>query len=244
MKPSIPTLTIAVLLALSSAAVFAQSPDEEPVKKIIRAETDAYFNCDADAWAATWLHDDTAARTLVANNSYWSRRGWDTFGPEMVQALRNSKPVPVEVQADSYIMRIDGSLACVEYAQRLKPLGSNINVVAFSRESRVLIKQNGEWKIATQITHNPDSFTAARNIEATLNATGYRLLAQKKTKEAIELFQLNTKFYPNSANAYDSLGEAQALDGNKIEAIKNYEKSIALNPKNENGKAALAKLKQ
>jgi hypothetical protein len=40
------------------------------------------------------------------------------------------------------------------------------------------------------------------------------------------------------------LGEAQAFDGDKTEAIKNYEKSIALNPKNENGKAALAKLKQ
>jgi tetratricopeptide (TPR) repeat protein len=244
MKPSIPTLTVAVLVAVSGAAVLAESPDEESVKKVIRAETDAYFNCDADAWAATWLHDDTATRTLVANNSYWSRRGWDNFGPEMMKSLRKSKPVPVEVQSESYIIRIDGNLACVEYAQQLKPLGSYTNVVAFSRECRVLSKQNGEWKIATQITHNPDSFTAARNIEAALNATGYQLLAQKKTKEAIDLFKLNTQFYPNSANTYDSLGEAQALDGDKTEAIKNYEKSIALNPKNENGKAALAKLKQ
>jgi hypothetical protein len=149
MKPSIPTLTVAVLVAVSGAAVLAESPDEESVKKVIRAETDAYFNADADAWAATWLQDDTATRTLVANDSYWSRRGWDNFGPEMMQSLGKSKPVSVEVQADSYIIRINGNLACVEYAQHFIPLGSNINVVAFSRESRVLIKQNGEWKIAT-----------------------------------------------------------------------------------------------
>ena len=105
--------------------------------------------------------------------------------------------------------------------------------------------RNGDGhKIATQITHQPDTFTAVRNIETTLNDAGYQLLAQKKTKEAIELFKLNTQFYPDSANTYDSLGEAQALDGDKTEAIENYEKSIALNPRNEHGKAALAKLKE
>ena len=38
-------------------------------------------------------------------------------------------------------------------------------------------------------------------------------------------------------------GEAYAAAGLKDLAIQNYEKSVQLNPKNENGKAALAKLK-
>ena len=41
---------------------------------------------------------------------------------------------------------------------------------------------------------------------------------------------------------YDSLGEAHAAAGDKPRAIKNYDKSLQLNPQRESGKAALAKL--
>ena len=55
--------------------------------------------------------------------------------------------------------------------------------------------------------------------------------------------RVNVKLFPASWNAYDSLGEAYAAAGQKDLAIQNYEKSVQLNPKNDNGKAALAKLK-
>ncbi len=55
---------------------------------------------------------------------------------------------------------------------------------------------------------------------------------------------MNVTLYPNSANAYDSLAEACALAGDKERAIANYETAIALDPKQESSKAALAKLKQ
>jgi len=71
---------------------------------------------------------------------------------------------------------------------------------------------------------------------------GYRLLAAKKTKEAIDLLELNVKLFPQSANVYDSLGEAYAAAGEKALAIKNYKKSLELNPNSQSGKAALADL--
>ena len=43
-------------------------------------------------------------------------------------------------------------------------------------------------------------------------------------------------------NVYDSLGEAYMKTGQKELAIKNYEKSLELNPKNDNGKEMLKKL--
>ena len=55
---------------------------------------------------------------------------------------------------------------------------------------------------------------------------------------------VNVKLYPEAWNTYDSLGEAYAIKGNKELAIKNYEKSMELNPNNEFGKLALAKLKE
>jgi CubicO group peptidase (beta-lactamase class C family) len=79
--------------------------------------------------------------------------------------------------------------------------------------------------------------------EETINSAGYRLLGQKKTSQAIELFQLNVRLHPDSWNVYDSLAEAQMNNGEKELAIKNYEKSLALNPNNPNGEAMLKKLR-
>ena len=63
-----------------------------------------------------------------------------------------------------------------------------------------------------------------------------------KIKEAIEIFKMNVEMYPESWNVYDSLGEGYMNDEQKELAIKNYEKSLELNPDNENGKAMLRRL--
>jgi hypothetical protein len=68
--------------------------------------------------------------------------------------------------------------------------------------------------------------------EQELNRYGYHLLSQEKTDEAIEIFKLLVSEFPNSFNPYDSLGEAYLTSGNEELAILNYEKSVALNPKN------------
>jgi len=74
------------------------------------------------------------------------------------------------------------------------------------------------------------------------NAFGYMLLAQKKYKEAINIFKLNTFVYPDKAGVYDSLGEAYYTIDNKEEARKNYEKVLAIDSNNENAKKMLQKL--
>jgi len=62
-------------------------------------------------------------------------------------------------------------------------------------------------------------------------------------KEAIEVFKLNVEAFPQSFNVYDSLGEAFAAAGEQELAVKNYEKSLELNPKSQSGIDALKKLK-
>jgi CubicO group peptidase (beta-lactamase class C family) len=78
--------------------------------------------------------------------------------------------------------------------------------------------------------------------ENSLNSTGYRLMGQKKSTDAIEIFKLNVRLHPDSWNAYDSLGEAYMDQGDKPLAIQNYEKSLQLNPKNGGAAVALKKL--
>ncbi len=75
--------------------------------------------------------------------------------------------------------------------------------------------------------------------EGGMNSLGYSYLNKKEYEIAIKLFEMNVEAYPESWNVYDSLGEALLAFGNKEKAKENYQKSVELNPKNENGKKVL-----
>jgi hypothetical protein len=65
--------------------------------------------------------------------------------------------------------------------------------------------------------------------EKAINALGYTLLySEKHVKLAIDLFTVNTKLFPKSANAFDSLAEAYWNDRNYEQAISAYRKAIVL----------------
>jgi CubicO group peptidase (beta-lactamase class C family) len=78
--------------------------------------------------------------------------------------------------------------------------------------------------------------------EDDLNDWAYRMLSIGQKKQALEIFKLNVYLYPLSWNAYDSYGESLLKNGRKEEAIKMYQKSVELNPENNNGKKALERL--
>jgi thiol-disulfide isomerase/thioredoxin len=79
--------------------------------------------------------------------------------------------------------------------------------------------------------------------ESELNACGYVMMAQNDLKEAITVFKINVNLFPQSANCWDSLGEAYAKAGLKENAIQAYEYVLQLNPKSENAVEQLKKLK-
>lgn len=78
--------------------------------------------------------------------------------------------------------------------------------------------------------------------EKELNALGYQLLNHARIADAIEIFKLNVEMFPNGSNTYDSLGEAYLRNNDRDLAIKNYKKSLELNPKNANAIEVLKKL--
>ena len=83
-----------------------------------------------------------------------------------------------------------------------------------------------------------------KDAEAALNQLGYTLLFSGHEKDAITVFQRNVQEFPASSNVYDSLGEAYMKAGEKDLAIANYEKSLQLDPKNQNAVEQLKKLRQ
>jgi hypothetical protein len=66
--------------------------------------------------------------------------------------------------------------------------------------------------------------------ENELNLYAYGLMNQQQTDKAIEIFLLNTKRHPESANVWDSLGEGYFTKGDKKNAIASFKKSLSMNP--------------
>jgi tetratricopeptide (TPR) repeat protein len=78
--------------------------------------------------------------------------------------------------------------------------------------------------------------------EDELNSLGYQLLQAHKLSQAIRIFQLNIEAYPQSGNTWDSLAEAYMDDGDKAQALANYQRSLQINPRNLNAIKMLQKL--
>ena len=66
--------------------------------------------------------------------------------------------------------------------------------------------------------------------EDQMNQVGYRLLRSGHAAEAIEAFKLNVEAFPESSNAYEGLGEAYLVHGDRDLAIQNYRKCLELDP--------------
>jgi len=79
--------------------------------------------------------------------------------------------------------------------------------------------------------------------ERRINEIGYVLLQRKRISDAVAVFQVNTRRFPESWNAFDSLGEACAAAGDRAKAIASYERSLQLNPQNANAAEMLEKLR-
>jgi tetratricopeptide repeat protein/photosynthetic reaction center cytochrome c subunit len=79
--------------------------------------------------------------------------------------------------------------------------------------------------------------------ERSLNELGTALQAQGHPADAVLILQLNVEQNPNSSFAYSSLAEAYAAAGQKDLAIQNYEKAIALDPRNREADQKLKELR-
>lgn len=73
--------------------------------------------------------------------------------------------------------------------------------------------------------------------EREFNNLGYKFLNKKDYENAISVFKINVALYPESENAYDSLGEAYERKGDSLEAFNAFNKLLVLNSTNKHAKA-------
>jgi sugar phosphate isomerase/epimerase len=82
----------------------------------------------------------------------------------------------------------------------------------------------------------------AKPVERVINSYGYRVLREKRVKEAIEIFRANTDAFPSEYNTWDSLAEAYLEDGQRDLAIRYYRKVLELRAGDENATRMLKEL--
>ena len=78
--------------------------------------------------------------------------------------------------------------------------------------------------------------------ERDLITFGYRFIEQGNLVEAISLLRYAVEIYPDSWKPFDSLAEAYMKNGQSDFAIENYERSLELNPNNNNAKEMLKQM--
>lgn len=86
---------------------------------------------------------------------------------------------------------------------------------------------------------NSSSYEAS---ESDFNRLGYQFLRLQKNDNSLQTFYSATLIFPNSANIFDSYGEALLQSDKKEEASKMYQKSFELNPENTNAKEMIKKI--
>jgi hypothetical protein len=133
-------------------------------------------------------------------------------------------------------------------------MGSDAGIVK-NRYNHIdrMIRESASWTIENEINRKGLKAGKQRYAELLksqdkyfdereLNAAAYRFLQKDKVNEALFIFEINISKFPGSANAYDSYAEALLKKGKKVEAIKNYKKSLELNPGNKNAREIIEKL--
>ena len=236
---------VAAMLAFlgTGRSLGAQSADLDEIKRVIREETESYYRRDADAWKGTWVQDSSAIRTFITSGSYSVALGWDRFGPGTLELIRKATPQVVQVDRTNYVVRIDGGLAWAEYDERTVSPPDTVPLLA--RQQRTLVKRNGEWRILSAGSFVGSSYgTFPGAIESRLTSVGNDLREAKNARDAIRVLAVTAQLFPGSAAVHRSLGEAYAAAGETRLAIRSYETSVAIDPKNAASRAALAKLRR
>jgi tetratricopeptide (TPR) repeat protein len=228
-----------------SSTAFGQGTDEVSIQQLVQNTAKEFVVRNIDKWKVNWTQDDKARLSFTGSGFHSEAMGWDSITKLVSSFSRPEDPDKIQINTSDFIIRTNGNMATADYITTVVSPNTNSSGNRWHNFSS-FVKEGNDWKFASQVATNLSSYDAnnAQSIEDNINNAGYQLLTANRINDAIELFKLNVQFFPKAWNPYDSLGEAYAKAGKKDLAIKNYEMSIKLNPKNESGKKMLEKIKQ
>jgi len=184
--------------------------------------------------------------TLLKDYGY----GWDLKENKLIgKYVRHSGGWPGYVSEIERHVENDKTIIVLQNHHDTKRPAKLIRNILYGKEApktmSQLYKDGKSIEDIIEFCQNPEtSYLVDGFKERNINSFGYELIGEEKNEEALKIFKLNTQLNPESANAWDSLGECYLTFGKKYkkEGIKAYEKSLELNPGNENAESILYNL--
>jgi hypothetical protein len=130
--------------------------------------------------------------------------------------------------------QLDKMLADADKIANQKPIADILMKIIEEQDVAAAIRRYDDLK-----TRDPDAYDLG---ESQLVRLGYRLLGEKRVKDAIEIFRLNAAEHPQSSYAFSCLGEAYMSEGDKESAVASLKKALELDPDNSDAAALMKKL--
>src|SRR3954452_7631723 len=158
---------LSVMVFSASGATFAaaQSVDEAALKAVVDAQAKAWIERKPEASQALWVHDEKASRAVVDSGSYTFTQGSEKIGANgQKDPKQNPEPLNFTATTKNFVARQDGNLAFVQFDETLTGPDAGPTGTVGSHEYRVLVRDGGQWKIASQITLDTESFENTENI--------------------------------------------------------------------------------
>ncbi|MEM9327776.1 MAG: hypothetical protein AAGA85_19055 [Bacteroidota bacterium] len=118
--------------------------EKQAILATLNSETAAAFQRDYETWTTKWVHDADITKTYLdfSKNTFSQSLGWKEIS-EFVRVFieENPEPEPVPQPLNQIDIRLYGNGAWVSYEQHDEIRGRK-------RETRLMEKVDGEWKIA------------------------------------------------------------------------------------------------
>ncbi len=114
------------------------------ILKVINDETKAAFNRDYEGWKEKWIHEPHVVKTYMQfpDSSMTESLGWNAIsGFVKTYFEEHPEPVPIPTLVNDIDVRLYGNGAYVYFHQNDSERG-------LKRETRLMEKENGQWKIA------------------------------------------------------------------------------------------------
>lgn len=174
----------------------------------------------------------------------YAEQNWPGFGDDLQASVERRSAV---YWADSFDVPVllmhgesDGSIPVshtFNLASKLQEAGKLYGLIVFAEDGHILHNSQVErdrasvdWfrRFSTQAEAEREHFLRTSASEEDINDRGYSLLRRDQVEQAAEVFHIGIERFPDSLNAYDSLGEALAISGDLGGAISSYGQALAL----------------
>ncbi|NNF35649.1 MAG: DinB family protein [Saprospiraceae bacterium] len=121
----------------------------QEIKAVMRAETQAFFQRDYEAWKTHWVHDESVFQAWnTSEGSYVQRRGWEAVNQNVKDYIKiNPSPYHNNFFQTNMVIEVEGNVASVSYYE----YASNPSGDLFTKAAgfKMLRKEEGKWKLST-----------------------------------------------------------------------------------------------